>query len=100
MNLTSTNLTNLYGMFNECFELNNIYLGNINTTNVTNMEYMFALCRNLYKVSFYTPVNNVLSAYGMFYGITTVGTLLYHSNFDYSVIIEQLPSTWTTSTVV
>ena len=97
---TSTNLTNLYGMFNECFELNNIYLGNINTTNVTNMEYMFALCRNLYKVSFYTPVNNVLSAHGMFYGITTVGTLLYHSNFDYSVIIEQLPSTWTTSTVV
>lgn len=97
---TSTNLINLYGIFNECFELSDIYLGNINTTNVTNMEYMFALCRNLYKVSFYTPVNNVLSAYGMFYGITTVGTLLYHSNFDYSVIIEQLPSTWTASTVV
>ena len=94
---TSTNLTNLYGMFNECFELNDIYLGNINTTNVTNMEYMFAYCRNLYKVSLYTPVENVVSAWGMFYGITTEGELLYHSNFDYSIIIEQLPTTWVAS---
>lgn len=97
---TSTNLTNLYGMFNECFELRNIYLGNLNTTNVTNMEYMFALCENLYQVSFYTPVENVLSAWGMFYGITTDGVFLYHSNFDYSIIIEQLPSTWTASAAI
>lgn len=94
---TSENLTNLFAMFNECLLLNNLYLGNIDTTNVTNMQYMFSYCQKLEKVMFYSPIDNVQEIHGMFYGITTNGTLYYNSLYDYSKMIAELPSTWTTS---
>jgi surface protein len=94
---TTSNLTNLFAMFNECSSLNDVYLGNINTTNVTNMSYMFSYCQKLEKVMFYSPIDSVQEIYGMFYGITTNGTLYYNSSYDYSKMIAELPSTWTTS---
>lgn len=94
---TTSNLTNLFAMFNECSSLNDVYLGNIDTTNVTNMQYMFSYCQKLEKVMFYSPIDNVQEIYGMFQGITTNGILYYNSSYDYSKMIAELPSTWTTS---
>jgi hypothetical protein len=40
-------------------------------------------------------VSKVTNALDMFNGIKTTGTFYYNSQYDYSKIIAELPSTWT-----
>ena len=69
MNLFNTsNVRDMSGMFQKCFEINNLDLSNFDTSNVIYMRYMFSECNNLKEIkgieNFIT--NNVIDMSGMF----------------------------------
>ena len=107
-------------IFSYCGNLTTIDLSDINLPSLESMDYAFAMCGKLQSVIL--PLNmdkceylngmfkgcsnltevrmmfNPMSVklyYGMFEGITTSGNFYYNSSYDYSKIIEVLPSTWT-----
>ena len=71
---TSSKLTTCFAMFNCCYKVPSLYLGNINTTNVTNMSYMFGSCLALTSITFKTSIANVTTYSNVFYKIPTSGT--------------------------
>ena len=50
-NIDTSNVTNMYKMFDNCFRLEQIDLSGINTSNVTNMGSMFQSCPNLKELN-------------------------------------------------
>ncbi|MBQ2056028.1 MAG: BspA family leucine-rich repeat surface protein, partial [Bacteroidaceae bacterium] len=46
-NLNTSNVTDMYRMFDNCTSLTNLDVSNFNTSNVTNMKAMFAFCTSL-----------------------------------------------------
>ena len=94
-NWNTSKVTDMLYMFGSCSKLTSIDLSNWDTSNVTNMSYMFSNCTNLTEVKMGGDVSNVTNMNGMFQYIETTGTFYYNPKYDYSKIIEQLPSTWT-----
>ena len=94
-NWDTSNVTKMVRMFNNCDNLTSIDLSNWDTSNVTNMNNMFESCDNLTEVRMGGDVSKVTNVSYMFRYIATTGTFYYNSNYDYSNIIAQLPSTWT-----
>ena len=84
--LDTSNVTNMYYMFNECASLTSLDLSNFNTSNVTDMQYMFCDCASLTSLdlsSFNT--SNVTNMQNMFYYCSSL-TSLDLSNFDNSKV--------------
>ena len=57
-NFNTTNVTNMYHMFDSCSSLTSLNLSSFNTVNVTIMAYMFSYCKSLINLdlsSFNTP---------------------------------------------
>lgn len=92
---TSSKLTTCFAMFNCCYKVPSLYLGNINTTNVTNMSYMFGSCLALTSITFKTPIANVTTYSNVFYNIPTSGTFYYPRGYTFTKLTNQLPSKWT-----
>lgn len=61
---------------------------------VENMSYMFYDCPNLTYIKISSAMPNLTNAESMFEYTETTGTIYLKSGNDYSLIIEQLPSTW------
>ena len=84
-NLNTSNVTDMYGMFWECWSLTRLDLTNFYTANVTDMGNMFAVCRSLttINVSSGWTTANVVQSSAMFEGCTSLvggnGTT-YNSN--------------------
>ena len=115
--MDTSNVVNMSGIFNYCVNLTAV--PQMDTSNVVNMESMFQSCESLTTIPqldiskvtsmyniFYNCVHLVevrfkgkpistLNVNNMFSGIKTNGTLYYDSRYDYSKIINVLPSTWT-----
>ena len=115
--LDTSNVRLIDQMFYNCYEL--VEVPHIDTRNVTNMEYTFGYCvlitsipeldlssvttmkstfsncKNLTEVRFKGDPKNLTSVSSMFYNINTIGVMYYDSRYDYSKIINELPSTWT-----
>lgn len=89
------NVTNMYGLFNSCRQLTSLDLSNWDTRNVSDMSYMFSYCYNLTEIRMGGDVSNVTNVNNMFYYVSDTGTFYYNSAYDYSLIIAQLPSGWT-----
>jgi hypothetical protein len=70
-------------------------LSSWDTSKVTNMERMFRYCRKLTELRMGGDISNLDGWVRMFEGINTTGTFYYNSQYDYSKIISELPSTWT-----
>ena len=91
--LDTSNVTTMYYLFNSCTNL--ITVPQLDISNVTNMNGMFSSCRSLNEIRFKgKPQTSIKLAY-TFSNIAENGTLYYDSRYDYSKIINVLPSTWT-----
>ena len=62
-NINTSNVTDMYGMFDDCASLTTVPL--YNTSNVTNMDSMFRYCGNLSSVPAF-DTSNVTNMYCMF----------------------------------
>ena len=91
--LDSSNVTNMTNMFNECTKLINV--PQLDISSVTNMFQMFTHCQNLNEVRFKGKPQTSIDLDYAFSNIAENGTLYYDSRYDYSKIINVLPSTWT-----
>ena len=99
-NWDTSKVTTMQNMFDNCGYLTSIDLSNWDTSNVTAMDFMFNYCTNLTEIRMGGDVSNVTNVYSMFNsaGLTTGDsecTFYYNPKYDYSKIIEQLPSRWT-----
>ena len=80
-------------MFSNCENLTSV--PQLDISNATNMVSMFQVCTNLIEVRFKGQPTSSVSTGSMFYRVYTTGTLYYDSRYDYSKIINVMPSTWT-----
>ena len=88
-------LINMNQLFRSNTRLTNVDLSNWDVSNVTNMDELFSMCWALTEVKFGGPLNNNLTVNRMFYTVSQAGTLYYPKEYDYSKIINILPTTWT-----
>ena len=91
--MDTSNVTNMGSMFSHCISLTTI--PQLDISKVTSMYNMFYDCGKLVEVKFKGKPVSTLSVTNMFSVIKTNGTLYYDSRYDYSKIINVLPSTWT-----
>ena len=84
--LNTSNITNMDGMFRNCYNLTSINTSNWDTSNVTNMDNMFFMCENLQSLdlsSFDTSkVRNMNGIFGQCRSLISLDI----SNFDVSNI--------------
>ena len=84
MNLDTSNVTDMSGMFSECRDLAELEVSNFDTSNVTDMNAMFFGCDNLTKLDVSNfNTSKVTNMESMFYSCDTL-TKLDVSNFDTS----------------
>jgi surface protein len=90
-------VTDMKSMFYNCKYLKKLDLTPWDLSSVTNMESAFMGCVNLTELKMSGDVSNVSNVNEMFFSYSSfkAGTFYYDSNYDYSKIIEQLPSNWT-----
>ena len=91
--LITSNVKYMGSMFYGCRNLTTVT--QLDISNATNLYQTFAYCSKLNEVRFKGKPQPSITIGYMFDGITTNGTLYYDSRYDYSVIINVLPSTWT-----
>ena len=94
--LDTSNVTNMNYMFCYCSKLTSI--PQLDISKVTDMSYMFRDCFKLVEVKFKGEPTSNLRVTAMFDGISGSGVLYYDSRYDYSKIINVLPSKWTAVT--
>lgn len=87
-----SNVTSMSDMFLNA-GVETVDFSGLDLSNVTNMSSMFQSCKNLTSVIMTEELSDDLNAYLMFAQVTTKGTFYYNPAYDYSKIIEQLPST-------
>ncbi|MBR5698248.1 MAG: BspA family leucine-rich repeat surface protein [Prevotella sp.] len=84
LNLNTSNVTSMYGMFNNCSSLTQLDLSGFNTSNVTSMYYMFFRCSSLTGLNLSSfNTGNVKSMNYMFYNCSSL-TELDLSSFNTS----------------
>lgn len=91
--LETSRVIKMSNMFYNCPNLTTVT--QLDISNATSLYSMFHYCDNLNEVRLKGNPQPSVSVGYMFFGITTNGTLYYDSRYDYSVIINALPSTWT-----
>lgn len=94
-NMDISNVTTMSCMFLHCDNITSLDLSSWDTSNVRDMEHMFDGCRKLTELRMGGDISKLDGWVGMFEGINTTGTFYYNSQYDYSKIISELPSTWT-----
>lgn len=120
----TSNVTNMNSMFESCTTLTSLDVSSFDTTNVSVMKYMFSNLRvpsldlssfylygvesfqhfcsfntNLISLKVMSYIGTQASIASMFYGVSSSGTFYYNKNYDYHLVIEELPSTWTSVAV-
>ena len=89
----TSNVTNMNGMFRRSASLSSpIYL---DVSSATSMSYIFQNCIHLTEIWLKGNPSKLSSVSSMFANISTTGTLYYDNRYDYSIIINVLPSSWT-----
>ncbi len=88
-----SNAINCSGMFGHCKKLTTI--PQMDISKVNNFSSMFESCYSLTEVRFKGKPISTANVNGMFTSVKTTGTLYYDSRYDYSKIINVLPSSWT-----
>ena len=86
-------ITTAASMFNYCESMKKAPL--ICTTNITSMYYMFNGCKSLEEFSFYGGCDKLTNITSMFGYVKTQGVFKYDARYNYSMIINALPSGWT-----
>lgn len=92
--LNTSRVTSMYGMFSTCHALSVLDLSSFDTSNVTNMSGMFEYCNSLRQLTMMGNIDKLETMDKMFTRVALNGVFEYNKSYDYSKIIEQLPSTW------
>lgn len=82
-------------MFYQCKLITSIDLSNCDLSNITNMNNAFFQCPKLVELRFGSDISKLENVDSMFQGVYSTGTLYYPEKYDYSKIINVLPSKWT-----
>ena len=87
--LNTSNVTDMYRMFDCCYSLTSLDLSNWDTSKVTNMDHMFYYCSGLTSITFGGSFNTSKLAYmqNMFHNCSGL-TSLDLSNWDTSNVIN------------
>lgn len=93
-NLDISKVGSMISMFYNCNSLTIVDLSSWNMNNVQNMDQMFYSCSDLKSVIMKGGVSKLTSVTNMFGDISDVtnGKLYYDSDFDYSKIINVIPN--------
>ena len=84
-NLNTSYVTNMGGMFSQCFELTNLNISNFDTSNVTNMNSLFNQCSSLTSLDLSNfDTRKVTSMQTMFSANSNLKTITFGQNFDTS----------------
>ena len=94
-NWDTTNIQYMNYTFSGLVNISSVDLTNWNISNVIGMSEMFYGCNNLNEVKMGGNPSSLEYCNSIFSYTKTNGTFYYNSLYDYSLIIEQLPSTWT-----
>ena len=87
-NFNTSNVTDMFAMFNSCSKLTSLNLSNFNTSNVTNMYAMFNSCSSLTSLDVSNfNTSNVTNMTTMFLGCSSL-TSLDLSKFDTSNVVD------------
>ena len=90
--MDTSNVTNMSYMFSGCKKLE--YPPTLNVSNLIKMDYVFDECYELKEVRFVGDPSKLESFLYPFSGVNTEGVMYYDSRYDYSGIINTLPSGW------
>ena len=91
--LNTSKVTNMWNMFRGCKSLQSI--PQLDISKVTTIMGAFSGCNNLIEIKFKGEPKSSLEVSGTFDNVGENGILYYDSRYDYSKIINNLPSTWT-----
>lgn len=96
-NANFSNVTNMFTFwaYAQTTALKTVDYTGLDLSKVENMRAMFYQCPGLTTVRFNSNIDKVNNVINLFVNTTTTGTLYYPSKYDYSKIINELPSTWT-----
>ena len=84
-NLNTSYVTNMGGMFSQCFELTNLNISNFDTSNVTNMNSLFNQCSSLTSLDLSNfDTRKVTNMMTMFSANMDLKTITFGQNFDTS----------------
>jgi len=87
-NFDTSNVTDMNSMFSNCYDLTSLDLSNFDTSNVTDMSYMFFYCSSLTSLDLSKfDTSNVTDMDTMFYNCSSL-TSLDLSNFDTSNVTD------------
>ena len=93
-NFTTSNVTTMYSMFNHNYKLTSINLSNFNTSKVTNMKYMFIGCSKLTSLDISSfNMSAVTDNTDMLYGMSALRQLKTPNVYPSNLSIE-LPNTF------
>lgn len=88
INFKTSNVTNMYAMFNGCWRLTSLDVSKFDTSKVSNMSYMFCRCTNLAEIDVSNfDTSNVNTMSGMFFACASF-TELNLKNFDMTNVVE------------
>ena len=95
--LDTSQVTNMYSMFDGCSSLTSLDVSNFDTSQVTNMSYMFSRCSSLpslnlssFNTSNVTDMNGMFSSTGASASsnLTKLTTIIFGDNWDASRVIN------------
>ena len=84
-----------FEMFAGCGNLISVDLSMCDFSDTCEFMQMFDFCNMLTEVKFGGPINININTTNMFRYVYTTGTLYYPKEYDYTPIINALPSKWT-----
>ena len=85
LNLDTSNVTDMLGMFNQCYSLTELDVSNFDTSNVTNMKSLFNECESLITLDLSSfDTSKVTDMMTMFSADKKIETIVFGKNFDTS----------------
>lgn len=94
-NWKTSKVTNMHDMFIRCINLTSVDLSNWDISNVADMGGMFAYCSKLKEIKLGGPIRSDVELSYFDTLLPSTGTLYYPKEYDYTPIINALPSRWT-----
>ena len=85
LNLDTSNVTDMLGMFNQCYSLTELDVSNFDTSNVTNMKSLFNECESLITLDLSSfDTSKVTDMMTMFSADKKIETIIFGEKFDTS----------------
>ncbi len=94
-NWVTSSATNFWAIFNGCANLTKLDVSKFDTSKANYINYMFRDCPKLTEIKMLGPTSTKTETSYMFENVGNNGVFRYNSAYNYTHIINQLPSNWT-----